>query len=165
MNQAQRSFLIKKIQDTNKVIIDAYRNAMPERPNLSNYLLNAVMSGTFQIKTTEEIKDAIRKKALNSTRSNWMAGKHAFNSTSETEITIACGDIFIIPEEYRLLENEYQAKVKALNDKIGERQQQMETLIFRIQLASDKVLQQLISQVDDMGNLSLFDEKLKLLTQ
>jgi len=34
---------------------------------------------------------------------------------------------------------------------------------MRVQLASDKTLQKLINEVDDMGDLSLMDTKLKML--
>lgn len=36
-------------------------------------------------------------------------------------------------------------------------------LVTRIQLASDKTLEKMISEVDDMGDVSLMDTKLKSL--
>ena len=41
---------------------------------------------------------------------------------------------------------------------------QLDTIEVRVQLASDKTLQNLVNEVDDMGSLSLIDTKLKLLS-
>ena len=53
------------------------------------------------------------------------------------------------------------------NDKIQSEintlQLQLDAIELRIQLASDKTLQKMINEVDDMGELSLIDTKLKLL--
>jgi hypothetical protein len=40
---------------------------------------------------------------------------------------------------------------------------QLETLEVRIMVASDKALQKLINEVDDMGDISLIDTRIKLL--
>lgn len=165
MNQTQRTFLIKKIEETVKVRQDALRRSEPEAPNLNNYLLHAVMSGNFEIRTQEEIKEMIRQKALNARAgdSHWLAGSGAFSD--RTEVHFKAYDLFIVPEEYKKLYDEYKVERDRIWKESAEITIQAETLITRIQLASDKTLQTMINEVDDMGNISLLDSKLKMLTR
>jgi hypothetical protein len=163
MNQAQRTFLIKKIDEQVKIKIDALRSAIPEAPNLNNYLLHALMSNNFKLRTTEEIGETLRQRALKATGSNDWLG-NSWGSASKTDVHFKAAEIFVIPEEYKKLLTEYQATRKALEDEIHEIAIQSDTLKTRIQLASDKTLQTMINEVDDMGNISLMDEKLRLLT-
>jgi len=164
MNQAQRKFLIDKIEESTKAQVDAIKSAKPEAPNLSNYLFHAVMSGNFEIISNEKIKEIIKRKALNSKQGNsvWMSNDTW--SSSDNKISFIPEEFFIVPEQYSILRKEYDDKVREINNRIAEIQAQANSLIIRIQLASDKTLQTMINEVDDMGNISLMDSKLKLLT-
>lgn len=162
MNQAQRSFLIKKISESVKARIDLLRRSLPEPPSLNTWLLHYVLSDKFQIKSIEEIKESIRQKALKSKDwEDWLG--NSWGSASKNNILFKADEIFIIPEEYKNLKSEYLRQTKEIEDQISELTIQSDTLITRIQLSSDKTLQKLISEVDDMGDISLIDTKLKLL--
>lgn len=50
-----------------------------------------------------------------------------------------------------------------INKQIEELNIQLQTLEVRIMLASDKHLQKLINEVDDMGDIKLIDSKIKLI--
>jgi hypothetical protein len=164
MNQSQRTFLIKKIQDNEKVQVDALRNSIPKEPSLSNYILHAVMSGTFEIVSQAQIKEIIRQKALKSSeRDDWMG--NSWHNASKKGIVFNADELFVVPEEYKKLAKEYRDACQEINTKIGTIHKQVEGLVTRIQLASDKTLQTMINEVDDMGNISLFDTKLKELMQ
>lgn len=69
-----------------------------------------------------------------------------------------------MPNEFKELLDEWEIKSKEINDQIITLKNDLEMVIMRIQLASPKTLQQVINQVDDMGDLSLFDSKIKSLT-
>lgn len=163
MNQSQRSFLIKKIEETSKIKIKVLEAEKQEYPNISNYILHEVMSGRFELQSTEHIKAVITKKALDAKAGEGWMNKDRWGSNS-TVISFNPKDIFIIPESF----NELKKKVEETNHKIQEEINQIniqsESLIVRIQLASDKTLQTMINEVDDMGNISLMDDKLKLLS-
>lgn len=164
MNQVQRNFLIKKIEETVKARIKALEDAKPEAPSLNNYLLHAVMSNNFDIISNEQIKELIRKMALKSKdRDDWMG--NSWGSASKNKIFFNATDLFIVPEEYKKLWDEYAKERNRIEAEIGEIHIQADTLITRIQLASDKTLQTMINEVDDMGNISLMDSKLRLLTR
>lgn len=165
MNQAQRNYLIKKIEEKVKINTDAYKRSEPEAPNLNNYLLHAVMSGNFEIISNDDIKNLITQKALKAKAGDslWMNNKNSWSSNNE--IMFNAEQLFIVPEEYRRLRKEYEEKRDELNEKIRAINIQADSLITRIQLASDKTLQTMINEVDDMGNISLMDSTIKLLSK
>lgn len=165
MNQTQRAFLIKKIDESIKIKIDALKHNLPEQPSLNNYLLHAVMSGNFEIRTNDEIKKSIINKALRSKEgdTSWMNNGRGWDS--RITIQFRPEEIFIIPEAYNELKKQYDAEVGRINKEIRNLSVQSDALITRIQLASDKTLQTMINEIDDMGNISLMDTKIKMLTQ
>lgn len=161
MNQAQRNYLIKKIQDTADAKRKQLEASIPKMPNLSNYLLHAVLSGTIEIQTTERLHEIIKQKALKAgDGDNWLSDSRRWDSTSSL-VSFKLIEFFIIPEEYSALYNEYKDAHDSIRSQIHSLNIQVDTLITRIQLASDKVLQTMINEIDDMGNLSLYDTKLK----
>jgi hypothetical protein len=162
MNNQQRKYLVDKITAATEVQIKMLRESKPERPNLSNYLLHAVMSGTVQLRDNAHLLAVIKNKALKSTRDNWLNDR--WSSTKE-EITLDVADVFVIPEDYRTICAEFEAKVRKIDEEIYALHQKKDGLVTRITLASDKTLQNLINEVDDMGNLSLVDTTLKALNR
>ncbi len=166
MNQTQRSFLIKKIESTVDARIKALEADKPEYPSESNYIFNEAMKGTLKIRPIEELEEWVRQRALNAKSSDrdWLGDTDTSWGRLEKRVIMKYSEFFIIPEELEKLRTEYWSKRKEIDDKVAEIKNQKEALIFRIQLASDKTLQTMINEVDDMGNLSLMDTKLKLLT-
>jgi len=164
MNQAQRNYLIKKIEESAKTRIDTLKSSKPEHPNLNNWLLHKVLSNEFELRTIDEIRDHIRKRALNAKGGgeNWI-GVDKWSS-SLREVKFAVGDIFVLPSEYKEEAEICRKKEKEIDEEIHRIATERDTLITRIQLASDKTLQAMINEVDDMGNISLMDEKLRFLT-
>lgn len=164
MNQTQRSFLIKKIQEKVKIRVDILRECIPEPPNFSTYLLHAVLSGTFEIKNTQDLKDLILERALKAKeRQDWLnpASYSAFSTKSEIGFKVK--EFFIMPDNYQVEYDQYTSEKSRIQNEIADILIQEETLITRIQLASDKTLEKLISEIDDMGDIKLIDTKIRLL--
>lgn len=163
MNQSQRTFLIKKIEDNIKLKTDHLRDSRPAHPSLNNWLLHSVLSGNFELRTIDEIKEVLRKKALNAKdREDWL-GNH-WGTANKSDVNFKASEIFILPKEYTEMANECIKKTNEINEEIRQIAIAGESLVTRIQLASDKTLQTMINEVDDMGNISLMDTKLKLLS-
>lgn len=163
MNQAQRTFLINKIKEQVKLKIESLRNSKPEAPNLSNYLFHAVMTNTLKLQSEEHIMDVVKKKALNAkSGENWLSNK-GMGWGKENSISIKPSDLFIIPDAFTELDNKYREECSKINEEICILSLQADGLITRIQLASDKTLQRMINEVDDMGDISLIETKLKLI--
>jgi len=162
MNQTQRNFLIKKIEETIKVKIKILEDSKPKSPSLNNYLLHAVMSGNFELKPNEEIKKTLLKMALNSKSNEDWLGNH-WGVANKLLCAFKVEEIFIVPPDYKDKEMACTESRQKIQQQINELRIQSETLITRIQLASDKTLQKMINEVDDMGDISLIDTKLKYL--
>ena len=162
MNQSQRNFLIEKIQKAHKIRRDALdKDEQP--PSLGLYLLHAVMSGNFEIIEKEKIKEIIRQKALKANdREDWLGNN--WMTASKDKVWFALRDFFIIPEEFEKKWNDYREKERQRNSKIAQLDIEVDTLITRIKLASNKTLQSMINEIDDMGDISLMETKLKQLT-
>jgi len=162
MNQAQRNFLIKKIEETIKAKVKMLEDSKPEYPSLNNYLLHAVMSGTFELQPNEEIKKILLQKALNAKGNEDWLGNH-WGMANKSLVAFKAEEIFIVPDEYKERAKVCREKQYELQQQINTLRIQSETLITRIQIASDKTLQKMINEVDDMGDISLIDTKLKYL--
>lgn len=162
MNQSQRNFLIKKIEDTVKSKIKNLEDSKPEYPCLNNYLLHAVMSGNFELKPNEKIKKILLQKALNAKGNEDWLGNY-WGMANKSLVAFKADEIFVIPDEYRERAENCKIKQCEIQEQINTLRIQSETLITRIQLASDKTLQKMINEVDDMGDISLIDTKLKYL--
>lgn len=160
MNQTQRNFLIDRIEKETKIKVEALRESLPQKPSLSIHLLHEVMSGSFEIINQEKIKEIIKRKALKSTdREDWSGNN--WHRATKSDIVFSLNELFIIPESYKKLNNDYKNKYNETQDKISYILSQSETLIIRIKLASNKTLETLISEIDDMGNISLMETKIK----
>lgn len=162
MNQVQRNFLIKKITDSVEIRKRLIRESKPEPPSLSIYILHAVMSGDFEIISQDEIKELLRKKALNSKEREDWAG-NSWHTANKGGLHFTLKEFFKIPEEYTRLYDQWRQTTEKMESEYAQLVRQSDGLITRIQLASDKTLQKMINEVDDMGDLSLMDTKLKLL--
>lgn len=163
MNAQQRKFLIDKIKKQAKETIDALRKAEPDPPSLSTFLLFELMQDRLRLKPEAEILAVLKNRAL-SGKDNWMNTDYAFSSRNDGEIKFKAKQLFIIPDEYQKAYEEYERKRDETRNLINDTRTQADSLITRIQLASDKVLQKMINEVDDMGDISLMDTKLRFLS-
>lgn len=166
MNTTQRKFIVDKITERTKKTIQSLTNNIPESISLNVYMLHRVMSNDFEIKSQEELKKTILEKALKSGqnkqyREDWLG--NAWGVVSKENVVFKLDEFFIIPEEYIKMREEREQQRKNIEEKIRQLQIQLETLEVRIMVASDKVLQKLINEIDDMGDISLIDTQIKLL--
>ncbi len=166
MNQQQRKFLIDKIEKQIQTTKEALKQSALKPPSLSNYLLNAVMSGNFEIKSTEEIKAMIVAKAKAAKAGeNWMNNSSSAWGNSDSEINFNPAIFFILPQDYVKLRNEYDAEIEKAEIEYQNFKLKAESFIVRLNLASDKTLEKMISEVDNMGDITLLDTKLKYLSE
>lgn len=163
MNNSQRNFLIEKIEKTIKVKLQALRDSIEKKPDLSNHLLHALMSGNLGIISVEEIKNLLNQRSLKSTSdrcwlggNNWQAGKGT--------VTFKLDEFFEIPKDYKILYDKWKEKKSKTEEEIYSVTAQLDGLVTRIKLASNKTLESMIKEVDDMGDITLMETKIKLLT-
>jgi len=167
MNQTQRKFLIDKLEKKSRDKINELKKEKHKYPSTSNYIFKAVLNGTIKIADNKTIIAALTERALKAKEGeNWLEPKTSFRDWSEEkerDMQLSIKDLILVPSDY---EKEFQSVDKhniKIDEKIQTLERQVEMLILRVQLASDKKLERMINEVDDMGNLSLIDTKIKLL--
>jgi hypothetical protein len=169
MNQKQRDFLIDKIKDTASNKCRDLKARMPKQPDIASYILTEIMSGRINIIEYEEIKKLIMKKITDAVKKDedWTFKKNSYRYNEDddrkTQIGLRLDDLFILPDNYEADWKEYRKTKEEIEKEINLITAQEETLIVRITLASNSTLESMIKEIDDMGNLSLMDTKLKAL--
>jgi hypothetical protein len=166
MNAQQRKYLIDKISERTRAKIDALKVTIPEPISLNVYMLHKVMSNDFNIHSNESLKKIVLEKALKAgqdktVREDWLG--NGWQTANKKNIAFTLEEFFVIPEEYLAMQMERQKVIDRVREEVAALQLQLETLEIRIMLASDKVLQNIINEVDDMGDIKLIDTKIKLI--
>lgn len=166
MNTTQRKYLVDKITERIKAKIKALEDTMPEGISLNVYMLHRVMSNDFEIKTNEELKKVILEKALKagqnkSYREDWLG--NAWGTASKGNVSFYLSEFFIIPQEYLDMIENRKVEMNKIYAQIADLNTQLETMEVRIMLASDKALQNIVNDVDDLGDIRLIDSKIKLI--
>ena len=166
MNSTQRKYLVDKITERTKSKIDSLKNSIPESISLNVYMLHRVMSNDFEIKSNEELKKIVLEKALKAGqdkhyREDWLG--NTWGTANKKNVAFDLNEFFIIPQEYLDMIEKRQIEKNKIYAEISELQIQLETLEVRIMLASDKALQNIVNDVDDLGDVRLIDSKIKLI--
>lgn len=163
MNQSQRKFLIDRITKKGNEKIHALRGTRLSYPSASNYIFKAILNGELKLQDEKVIMEALRQKALAAKEGeNWLSDER-MGANKENSIRLLIRELVVIPEDYHKELERVREHNKAIEVEVDNLKIQIETIEVRVQLASDKNLQNMINEVDDMGNLSLIDTKIKLL--
>ena len=166
MNSTQRKYLVDKITERIRSKIKALEDSKPEGISLNVYMLHRVMSNDFEIKSNEDLKKIILEKALmagqnKSYREDWLG--NSWGSASKGNVAFDLAEFFIIPQEYLDMIEKRKEEINKIYAEISDLRIQLETMEVRIMLASDKALQNIVNDVDDLGDIRLIDSKIKLI--
>ena len=155
MNQTQRKFLVDKIKEK----IEAQRRAFESSkrdinpPDQRTYLSAQLMTGTAKMRSQEEIIEIVRK--------DFATGQRGAFSRNH-QITLDIEQMFILPAKYYEDLREYREKKENAEKEYRDFLIQEESIINRIMLASDSVLQGIINGIDNLGDMDLLDSTLRL---
>ena len=164
MNAQQRKFLIEKINKETKQKIDELKSKKIDYPNANNYLFKAILSDTLKLKSEQHILSVLKARAMDSKDGkDWLTNQHSGWASRVDVVEIGINDLIELPEDFRNKIEEVRLHNNEIQKEINLLQVQLNSIEMRVQLASDKVLQKLINEVDDMGELSLVNTTLKSL--
>lgn len=163
MNAQQRKFLIERIQQKVKDKIKALQDSYLEYPSASNFIFKAILNNELKLQPEDVILNTLKQKALNAKDGqNWLS-EERMGANKETSVRIPLAGFIVLPEDYYKEYTRVESHNRKIKEDISVLKIQLDTIEVRIQLASDKRLEKLINEVDDMGDLSLIDTNLKLL--
>lgn len=160
MNQTQRKFLIDKIQEQIKKTDEALKKSLPEEPILAGYLLQELFAGTLEMRTKKSVMDLLKQRAMKNP-TKWLCDDNWRSKADKVEFALP--DFFVIPEKYKTDYAAWESETARIEETRRTLRLQSEGLCTRIQLASNKTLEKMIAEVDDMGDISLVDCTLKAL--
>lgn len=168
MNQDQRKFLIDQVTKTCANQVEALKSKMPKKPSLNNYLVAACLDGSLLMNDIELLRDRIKQAVLNlgpnealvsEDNSNW---RNSNDKHIKQKVTLEAEDIFVFPEAYIKAKEEYMRNKAALEEEINALIAQRDTIIMKIQIGSNNILDKLVLQIDSMGDLNLMNSQLML---
>lgn len=164
MNAQQRKFLIEKINKETKQKIEELKSKKISYPNANNYLFKSILSDTLKLKSEEHILSVLKARAMDSKDGkDWLTNDNSGWGSRVDVVKIGIVDLIELPEDFRNKIEEVRLHNDEIQKEIDLLQVQLNSIEMRVQLASDKVLQKLINEVDDMGQLSLVNTTLKSL--
>ena len=160
MNQHQRKFLLEQIERIYKEEKSALHDRKPIAPNLNNYLIAAILDGTAVLQPPEKLKDAIRKRvrdlgkgaALTSSESSW--GRRSENDDEE-HIKLPALLLYETPAAFVEVRAEYLAAAKAYDEECRALEASINAMRIKVQVGSDKSLEALVEQADNICRMSL----------
>jgi len=169
VNQDQRNFLIKRVDKTFlKQKDELERSLEKEPPSLNNYLVAAFLDGTIEFNDIENLKVKMKEtvlkygasdKLVKEKRERW-ENNGAYKNKNTCEVITE--DLFIIPEAYKKALSEYESSQKIINDKVHLLEAQRDTILLKIQIGSNAVLDKLITQVDNLADLNIMNSQFLL---
>lgn len=165
MNAKQRQFLVDKLQANIKAQVEGLKSERLAYPSIDNYLFRAVLNDTLAIQPAEVILSALKKKAMAAKAGeNWLSDQR-MGVYKHTTVRLDIRDLVVLPEDYKAELERVKKTNEEINGKIAELMAYLNTIETRIQLASDAVLQRVINEVDDMGDVRLIDTTIKMLNK
>ena len=167
MNTVQRKYLVDKITEKVKAKIKELESQKIETPSISAYIMHEILSEKFEIKSNDDLRKLViekAKKGLSSSRpENFLGDTSTWHTNDKNKIALNFEDFFVLPKSYQDALDCARLHNQKIREQIQQLNIQAESLETRIMLASDKTLQKMINEVDDMGDISLIDTKIKLL--
>jgi hypothetical protein len=157
MNQHQRKFLLETVESQYKKERDALRDREPKEPSLNNYLIAAVLDGTFVMKDQKLVRDAVRERVTSLGKGEALLGSRSRYGDDEADvsITVPAALLFELPEGYRRAREDYERAHKAWADECSALEASIGAMRLKIQIGSDKALAVLVDQADTLCSMSI----------
>lgn len=172
MNQKQREFLVGHIGKQAAEQLEELDEKRPKPPSLNNYIVAAILDGSFQLQTIETIRERIRARALklgpgdafvNTNESHFYSRrKKSTNDDEETEVTLNIEDLLMLPPAYKEARAWFDKQLKNWQAKRLHIEQVRDTLLLKVQMGSNEALGKLIDQADNLADIDLISTQLKL---
>lgn len=170
MNQTQRDYLIKQADRTYRRQSDALEEQEPTRPNLNNYLVAAVLDGSFALQPVDAVRETVRLKVLALGPSDALVDGYSYGRSrrkveeNENTVTLPAEKLFIVPIAYSEALSVYEAAKAAWKREKEQLEEIMETVKLKLQIGSAKSLEKLIEQADNLADLNIVNTNLLLTT-
>lgn len=159
MNQHQRKFLLEAVEKQYKNERDKLTARKPEEPTLNNYMIAAILDGSFVMKTPTHIRenflDRVRSlgksEALVEREDRW--GRK--DRSERPMMTVPVDVLFEMPAPYAKDMAEYQEHLARWEEEMELLESSIGAMRIKVQIGSDKSLEALVEQADKLCSMSL----------
>lgn len=164
MRADQRKYLITKMTQEVERQIKALQEQLRPAPDMAAHLLKACLRGELKLQPQAHIMAALEKRAEGAVPGeNWLSGQRmGFGKC--TEVHLLLNELLEVPDSFVTEAKTVTAHNGPITRKIHELRQAGESMETRLMIASDKALEKLVAEIDDMGDISLIQTTLKQLT-
>lgn len=171
MNQKQREFLEKHIQKQCAEQLELLNKQRPKKPSLNNYIVAAILDGSFEVQPFEHIRERIRGRALElgagetltESSDKWIRSRrHRDDDDEEDEVKLAVDDVLVLPPAYIEARAKYEAELKEWEQKLNQIEAIKTTLLLKVNIGSNETLGKLIAQADNLADLNLINNQLQI---
>jgi hypothetical protein len=180
MNDKQRQFLVQqvaKIYDNQKNSIKA---KYTKRPSLNNYIVAALIEGKLKYKDIKDVQKDVKARVIkmstedrlihesSSSRSGYgYYGRSGDDDKGELNlddcyVKINPFDMFEIPQSYKDAYNIWLDSKRLIDKELQDLSASYDTILLKVNLGSNAVLDKLIEQVDNLAELSLVNAHLTI---
>lgn len=166
MNQKQREFLLDQVKKIYQGESSRHDKHKPDEPNLSNYLVAAILAGEAKMKSIDSLQKKMRERVIKLGKKDaFLTGDsyHRYGDDDEGNcIVLPALDLFEEPSAYTKERLRYEAEYAEWKEKQAALNELHRSLEIKIQIGSDATLDALISEADNLGNLSLVNARLTI---
>lgn len=161
MNQHQRKFLLEAVEKQYKTERDSINERRPKAPSLNNYLIAAILDGSFVLKSADALRDTIRQRvrAMGKEDSLIEHDNHFGRRNREDEdvafVKLPAEVVFDLPPDYATSLAEYEIALAAWEKELADLETSIGAMRIKIQIGSDKALDVLVEQADKLCSMSL----------
>ena len=138
------------------------KDQIPERPSLNNYLVAAFLDGTIEFADIDTLKAKMRETVLRFGSHESLIHDEDRWDRREPYVAVKPEDLFVIPQPYLDKLAEYEGIKKEIEAKMEALEATKDTIVMKIQVGSPKVLDRLVEQIDNLGDLDLLNNQLML---
>jgi len=162
MNQHQRKFLLDEIEKQYRRELDELRKQRPKAPSLNNYLIAAILDGTAQMKPQDEVARHIRARVRDlgkdesfvSPGREW--GRRMDDDDEHREfVNVPVLIMFEPPAQYAEKYRQYEEALQKWQDAMKALDASIAAMRIKVQVGSDKALETLVDQADQLCAMSL----------
>ncbi len=160
MNQHQRKFLLEAIEKQYKAERSALNDRKPKEPSMNNYLIAAILDGSFKMKSSNLVRDAIvaRTRTLGKSEALLTNSSQSWGRDDEDSgkvITLPANLLFELPNGYTMAFAQFEEDHDKWKNEVDALEASIQAMRIKVQIGSDKSLEALVEQADTLCSMSL----------
>lgn len=158
MNQTQRKFLLDEIEKQYRKEKEDLGKRKPKPPSLNNYLIAAILDGSFKLRDSSTIRDALRERVRNLGKDESLLGSGNSWRRSEDEenmVLVPAELLFERTPGYAESLEEYSRAKAGWSEELNALEASIGAMRIKIQIGSDRALEALVEQADKLCSMSL----------